>query len=36
MSLLDHKANPQHYSLSFGAEPVRINVSNYRNPSLHI
>ena len=24
------------YSLSSGAELVRINVSNYRNPSLHI
>ncbi len=29
-------ANPQRYSLSSGAELVRINVSNYRNPSLHI
>ena len=36
ISLLDHKANPQRYSLSSGAELVRINVSNYRNPSLHI
>ena len=33
---LDHKANPQRYSLSSGAELVRLNVSNYRNPSLHI
>ena len=40
ISLLDRKANPQRYSLSSGAESgaelVRINVSNYRNPSLHI
>ena len=34
--LLNRKANPQRYSLSSGAELVRINVSNYRNPSLHI
>ena len=34
--LLDRKANPQRYSLSSGAELVRINVSNYWNPSLHI
>ena len=33
---LDRKANPQRYSLSSRAELVRINVSNYRNPSLHI
>jgi len=33
---LDRKANPQRYSLSSGAELVRINVPNYRNPSLHI
>ena len=33
---IDRKANPQRYSLSSGAELVRINVSNYRNPSLHI
>ena len=33
---LDRMANPQRYSLSSGAELVRINVSNYRNPSLHI
>ena len=33
---LDRKANPQRYSLSSGAELVRLNVSNYRNPSLHI
>ena len=33
---LNRKANPQRYSLSSGAELVRINVSNYRNPSLHI
>ncbi len=36
ISLLDRKANPQRYSLSSGAELVRVNVSNYRNPSLHI
>ena len=36
ISLLDRKANHQRYSLSSGAELVRINVSNYRNPSLHI
>ena len=34
--MLDRKANPQRYSLSSGAELVRVNVSNYRNPSLHI
>ena len=34
--LLNRKANPQRYSLSSGAELVRVNVSNYRNPSLHI
>ncbi len=33
---LDRKANPQCYRLSSGAELVRINVPNYRNPSLHI
>ena len=33
---LDRKANPQRYSLSSGTELMRINVSNYRNPSLHI
>ncbi len=33
---LDRKANPQRYSLSSGAELVRINISNYRHPSLHI
>ena len=33
---LDRMANPQRYSLSSGAELVRINVSNYWNPSLHI
>ena len=33
---LDRMANPQRYSLSSGANLVRINVSNYRNPSLHI
>ena len=33
---LDRMANPQRYSLSSRAELVRINVSNYRNPSLHI
>ena len=36
IDLLDRKANPQRYSLSSGAELVRINVSNDRNPSLHI
>ena len=36
ISLLDRKANPQRYSLSSGAELVRVNVSNYRSPSLHI
>lgn len=36
IGLLDRKANPQRYSLSSGAELVRINVSNFRNPSLHI
>lgn len=36
ISLLDRKANPQRYSLSSAAELVRIKVSNYRNPSLHI
>ena len=36
IGLLDRKANPQRYILSSGAELVRINVSNYRNPSLHI
>ena len=36
INLLDRKANPQRYSLSSGAELVRIDVSNYRNPSLHI
>ena len=36
ISLLDRKANPQRYSLSSGAELVRVNISNYRNPSLHI
>ena len=33
---LDRKANPQRYRLSSGAELIRINVPNYRNPSLHI
>ena len=33
---LNRKANPQRYRLSSGAELVRINVPNYRNPSLHI
>ena len=36
ISLLDRKANPQRYRLSSGAELVRVNISNYRNPSLHI
>ena len=34
--MLDCKVNPQRYSLSSGAELVRINVFNYQNPSLHI
>lgn len=33
---LYRKANPLRYNLSSGAELVRINVPNYRNPSLHI
>ena len=33
---LDRKATPQRYRLSSEAELVRINVPNYRNPSLHI
>lgn len=33
---LDRKANLQRYRLSSGAELIRINVPNYRNPSLHI
>ncbi len=33
---LDRKANPQRYRLSSGAELVKINISNYDNPSLHI
>ena len=33
---LNRKATPQRYSLSSGAELVRLNVPNYRNPSLHI
>ena len=36
IDLLDRKASPLRYSLSSGAELVRINVSSYRNPSLHI
>ena len=36
ISLLDRKANPLRYSLSSGAELIRINISNYRNPPLHI
>lgn len=36
IDLLDRKANPQRYSLSSGAELVRISVPNYRNPSFHI
>ena len=36
MGLLDRKANPQRYRFSSAAELVRINVSNYRNLSLHI
>ncbi len=33
---LDRKANPQRYRLSSGAELVKLNISNYNNPSLHI
>ncbi len=33
---LDRQANPQRYRLSSGAELVKINISNYNNPSLHI
>ncbi len=33
---LDHQANPQRYRLSSGAELVKLNISNYNNPSLHI
>ena len=36
IGLLDRKVNPQRYSLSSRAKLVRTNVSNYRNPSLHI
>ena len=36
MGLLDRKANPQRYRFSSATELVRINVSNYRNLSLHI
>lgn len=36
IDLLDRKANPHRYSLSSGAELVRISVPNHRNPSLHI
>ena len=36
IDLLDRKANPLRYSLSSGAELVRINIPNYRNPPLHI
>lgn len=36
IDLFDSKATPQRYRLSSGAELVRTNVSNYRNPSLHI
>ena len=36
ISLLYRKANPQRYSLSSGAELVRLNVPNYQNPSPHI
>lgn len=33
---LDHKANPQRYRLSSGAELVNIFVPNFQYPSLHI
>ena len=33
---LDRQANPQRYRLSSGAEHVKLNISNYNNPSLHI
>ena len=33
---LDRQANPQRYRLSSGAELVKLNISNYNNPSLHI
>ena len=33
---LDRRANPQRYRLSSGAELVKLNISNYNNPSLHI
>ncbi|WP_195636094.1 MobV family relaxase [Alistipes shahii] len=33
---LDRQANPQRYRLSLGAELVKLNISNYNNPSLHI
>ena len=36
IDLLDRKASPLRYSLSSGAELVRLNVPNYRNPSLLI
>lgn len=32
----DRKANPQRYRLLSDAELVKVNVSNYNNPSLHI
>lgn len=33
---LDRQANPQRYRLSSGAKLVKLNISNYNNPSLHI
>ena len=33
---LDRQANPQRYRLSSGAELVKLNISNYNYPSLHI
>ena len=33
---LDRQATPQRYRLSSGAELVKVNISNYNNPSLHI
>ena len=33
---LDRQANPQRYRLSSGAELVKVNITNYNNPSLHI
>ena len=36
IDLLDRKANPHRYQLSSGAELVHYNISNMRNPSIHI